>query len=304
MYRSILIYTFLIGGQLPLWAQNNGVQGLLNPSESFNPQRLHTVILSEVVLTSTVALALNYLWYRKFPHSCFHFFNDNDEWLNMDKLGHATTAYNVAAVQNDLMRSSGLNTRQSSLIGALTGLGMLTIVEVFDGISQKWGFSKGDMLANLAGSALFVMQQALWKRQKMALRFSYHNSIYSKYNPDELGRNFFERWIKDYNGQTYWLSFNASSFLPSSTRIPRWANVDIGYSAEGMIGARSNPSSINEIKIPEFNRFRKLYFSIDAVFKNNDTNVYPGWPNILKVPSPVLEWKLNGSRPRLIPLYF
>ena len=54
------------------------------PSPTYNPHRATGVIIGESVLATTVTLWLNYLWYKKFPHSKFHFFNDNDEWLNMD----------------------------------------------------------------------------------------------------------------------------------------------------------------------------------------------------------------------------
>ena len=94
-------------------------------------------------------IGLHYLWYKKFPHSRFHLFNDNAEWLNMDKAGHATTAYNISALQYNTMRWCGINNNRSAWIGGLTALGFQTVIEIFDGFSQKWGFSTGDMLANI-----------------------------------------------------------------------------------------------------------------------------------------------------------
>src|SRR5690349_20178397 len=35
-------------------------------------------------------------WYKDYPQSSFHLFNDGDEWLQMDKAGHAGSAYYLA----------------------------------------------------------------------------------------------------------------------------------------------------------------------------------------------------------------
>ncbi len=34
--------------------------------------------------------------------------------------------------------------------------------------------------------------------------------------------------LKDYNGQTYWLSFNVASFLPTNSGFPYWLNMSLG----------------------------------------------------------------------------
>src|ERR1700733_13513679 len=130
-------------------------QDFFKPSATYNPGRVNGVILAESAIGTVVTIGLNFLWYKKFPHSRFHYFNDNDEWLNMDKVGHATPAYNIAAIQGDLLRWGGVRPGTSSLMGTLTGLGFMTMIEVMDGHSEKWGFSKGDMLANLAGCLLY-----------------------------------------------------------------------------------------------------------------------------------------------------
>ena len=90
---------FLFFCLLNLNAQIEKEPILLNQSAEFNSKRLTTVIISETALASIVTVGLQYLWYKKYPKSSFHFFDDNDEWLQMDKMGHATTAYNISAVQ-------------------------------------------------------------------------------------------------------------------------------------------------------------------------------------------------------------
>ena len=234
------------------------------PADTYNAPRARGIIITEAIAGTAITVGLNYLWYKKFPHSRFHFFNDNNEWLGMDKVGHATTTYNIAAIQSDLLRWAGIRPGQAALIGSITGLAFMTMIEIMDGHSVKWGFSKGDMLANIAGCLLFEGQQLLWRGQRLSLKYSYHATIFPQHNPDELGHNWLQSMLKDYNGQTYWLSVNIGSFLPASSRFPKWLNLSAGYGAEGMIGAVRNPSQINNHPIPAFDRYRQFYFSFDT----------------------------------------
>jgi hypothetical protein len=269
---------------------------------------LRGVVISEIAGGLLISTGLYFLWYRKHPRSSFHFFNDNGEWLQMDKMGHLTTAYNIAAVQYDLMRWCGVNNDASIAIGSLTALGYMSIIEVLDGFSSKWGFSNGDMLANLLGTALFAGQQKFWGEQRAAMKFSYHASIYPRYYPEELGRNWISRILKDYNGQTYWLSFNIKSFLSAKNDFPSWLNMSFGYGAEGMIGARTNPTVLNGQPIPAFPRYRQFYFAPDVdllrVPSNSQFfNTAAYFTRFIKFPAPALEWN-TLKRVAFRPLYF
>jgi hypothetical protein len=273
-------------------AQNldNGISG----------PRFRTVVITEAIVTTAGMIGLHYLWYKKFPKSRFHLFNDNAEWLSMDKIGHAATGYNISGIQYDMMRWSGANNRQAAWIGGLTAFGLQTIVEIFDGYSKHWGFSKGDMLANILGSGLFVGQQLAWGEQRMRLKFSFHKTIYAKYNPAELGKDKWQSWLKDYNGQTYWLSINPGSFMKSNSDFPKWLNASFGISADGMIGARYNPDKIGNVIVPSFKRERKFLFSLDADLKRINNNAdgpqtLISIPNIFKIPAPALEFKKSAG---------
>jgi hypothetical protein len=60
-------------------------------------------------------------------------------------------------------------------------------------------------------------------------KFSFHTTQY-QYRPNVLGSSLAEQMLKDYNGQTYWLSVNLHSFYKGS-KIPKWLNLAIGYGA-------------------------------------------------------------------------
>ncbi len=265
------------------------------PESKFNQARFNTVVITETVLSTIGLIGLNYLWYKKFPHSRFHFFNDGKEWLNMDKAGHATTAYNMSTLQYNMMRWSGVKNNTAIWVGGLTALGFQTIIEILDGYSTKWGFSVTDMLANILGTTLFMSQQFAFNEQRVQLKFSFHKTIYPAYYPAGLGKNKWQSWLKDYNGQTYWLTINPSTFMKTNTGFPKWLNASFGYGAEGMIGANNNPSIINGKAIPHFERYRQFYFSLDADLnridlKNTSPKALLSLPRLIKIPFPALEF--------------
>ena len=103
-----------------------------------------------------------------------------------------------------------------------------------------------------------------------------------------------EEILKDYNGQTYWLSANVHSFFKES-KIPRWLNVAIGYGADGMLTARSEPFD-TPLNVSE--RSRQLYLSLDVDLTKIKTNSHVlktlfDVLNVIKVPFPTLE--LDGK---------
>lgn len=303
VYKLIVVIIFFSFLHSNVSAQNLQEQGLLPASASFNRQRFNIVVISEASLTTLATIGLQYLWYKKFPKSRFHFFNDNQEWLNMDKVGHSTSAYNIAAFQYNMMRWSGVNKTSSLWVGIGSALAYMSMIEISDGFSAQWGFSPGDMIANISGITIFGLQQSIWHQQRIMMQYSYHNTIFQKYHPGELGTNLPERMLKDYNGQSYWLSFNLSSFM-GKTNFPKWITANFGYGATGMTGAITNPTNVDGKTIPSFARQRKLFFGIDGAFTANKSITYPSWFNIFKIPSPAIEWNLALDKVSFKPIYY
>ena len=271
---------------------------------SFNPTKFYTIIGVESALYAGSMTGLWYAWYDDYSSGQFHFFNDNAEWLQMDKLGHAQTSYFFGKIGYDFMRGAGINKSKSLIYGGGIGFFYLSTVEVLDGFSKGWGFSWGDMAANALGTALFVSQQSFFDRQILSVKYSYYPSQYSVYRPNVLGNNHLQRLIKDYNGQTYWLSANISAFLPKESSFPKWLNVAFGYGADGLLGGFSNPVSTD---IPLFDRNRNFYLSLDLdltqipvdnVWLKSLLHVF----SFIKIPFPSLEFGSDGVK--FHPIYF
>lgn len=255
------------------------------------------MVISEVSLGTAALVGLNQVWYADYPKSDFHFINDNAEWLQMDKAGHVFSAYHLGSFGANAMKWTGANQQSQLLYGATLGLAFLTTVEVFDGCSANWGASLGDVVANVSGTALYVSQELLWKEQRIVPKFSFHTTPYAAARPEVLGSSLQEQILKDYNGQTYWLSFNMHSFLPKS-KVPKWLNVAVGYGAEGMI--TGNDAFVNTIFLPESQRYRQFYLSLDVDLTKIETKSHflktiLTICNTIKIPAPTFEIKGSGG---------
>lgn len=299
---SIFIF-YVLGFLFPVNLQAQ----ILESDSIFHKKRFYTVVAVEASLWSASLIGLNYAWYKDYQGDGFHLFDDSKEWLQVDKFGHATTTYYIGKVGYDMLRWSGVSEKKSILYGGSLGFFYMSAIEIFDGYSSGWGFSWSDMAANVLGSGLFMGQQALWGEQRMSMKYSFHTTQYAQYRPNILGRTISEQMVKDYNGHTYWLSVNVNSFLKSSSRFPKWINLALGYGAEGMLGGFENPSEIDGVPLPYFDRYRQYYFSLDvdlsripthSKFLRSVLNVL----SFIKIPMPTVEFSKKGIE--FYPLYF
>ena len=296
-----LLILFLIGFQ-PVFSQNK-IDSFLKPSDSLNIKRQNTVIISEAVLSSGTLIGLNQLWYTDYPKSDFHFINDNSEWLQMDKVGHSFSSYHLGRFGAEMLQWSGASKKNQLVYGAGLGFAFLTAVEVFDGFSAEWGASSGDIIANASGTALYVSQELLWKEQRITPKFSFHTTQYSNQRPEVLGSSLTEQILKDYNGQTYWLSVNLYSFSKDS-KIPKWLNLALGYGGDGMITGNKENYGQNLASNPQ--RFRQYYLSLDVDLTKIETKSHFlqtifSVLNTIKIPAPTIEIRqFNGIKWHLI----
>ncbi len=204
--------------------------------------------------------------------------------------------------------------RASIITGGLLALLFQSTLEVYDGYSEGWGFSKGDMVGNIAGTALFVGQQFGAGQQVVTMRYGFRKTIFPPYRPNLLGKTTGQQMLKDYNGQQYWLSVNLASTLPVGPSFPRWLNLAVGYSGSGMIGGHENPptrdAAGNDVK---FERYRQFFLSPDADLSriNQPDPLRPqpwqrfvGTAQFFKIPAPSLEYnRVKGIRfhPLILP---
>lgn len=246
---------------------------------------------------------LSTAWYNDYPRSSFHFFNDNGEWQQVDKAGHAWTAYQTSRLTTGLWRWAGVSPYNAVLLGTGSSLLYMLSIEYLDGRSAAWGWSWGDAGADIFGASLFALQQWRWKEQRISLKFSSSPKNYSepdleKRADDLFGRSFQGRLLKDYNAQTYWLSASLQSFFPQAP-LPAWLNVSVGYGAEGLFGGYENMARDKSGSVVfdrrDIKRYRQWFLAPDVDLTKIKTKskvlktVFSAF-NVLKFPAPALEF--------------
>ena len=237
---------------------------------SSNKKRIRLMTLANVAGYSLATYGFYNAWYKNQPTTSFHFFNDNAEWLQVDKAGHVYGAYIGSRASMELWRWTGISRNKRIWLGGLSGLAFQTIIETFDGFGKDWGWSWGDVGANAFGSGLLMGQEFLWNEQRIDVKFSFHRRNYNEpmlsERADSLyGTSILNRMVKDYNGQTYWLSANIKSFFPKAN-VPSWLNIAVGYGAEGMFEGRKNiwkDRNGNTIDRTDIDRYRQWYIAPD-----------------------------------------
>jgi hypothetical protein len=199
---------------------------------------------TNVIVYGTAMIGLYSAWYKNYPQSKLHTFNDIGEWNQMDKYGHMYSAYAESKVSMELWRWTGIDRKKRIWLGGMSGAMYQTVIEVLDGFSAEWGWSWGDFAANIAGSGLLISQELAWDEQRIQMKWSFHRKKYEDQSLDErsdalFGKSNLERFLKDYNGQTYWLSVSPKSFFPHSN-YPAWLQISVGVGAEGLFGGHKN----------------------------------------------------------------
>ncbi len=256
----------------------NNLADTLTPKQIKSRTRLITAV--NVVGYGGIMTALAAAWYKDYTKTKLHSFNDSREWQQMDKVGHFYGTWVETLANNEAWKWTGMERKKRIWISGLTSFAFQTTIEYLDGKSAEWGWSWADFGANVLGSGTFVAQELAWNEQRIKLKWSFHRKKYDdpalNQRSNELyGKSSPERFLKDYNGQTYWASINLKSFFPK-TNIPNWLILSVGYGADGMFGGEENIAKDANGNITfdrrDIKRYRQWYLAPDIDLTKIKTN--------------------------------
>lgn len=284
-------------------------------SYPFNKKKVKQVAITNIAAYSTAMIGLYTAWYKDYPQSKFHTFNDAGEWMQMDKIGHTFSAYAESKASMELWRRTGISRKKMIWLGGMSGAAYQTVIEVLDGFSAEWGWSWADIGANFLGSGLLVAQELQWNEQRIQLKWSFHPKQYKdpvlKQRANNLfGRSPLESFLKDYNGQTYWLSTGIKTWIPTSN-LPDWLQISFGTGIEGVFGGRQNLATDKNGNVifdrRDVQRVRQWYLAPDVDLTKIKTRkrgirMALNMLNVIKFPAPALEY--SRGKFRFHPLYF
>lgn len=304
----------------PIISQNKIFVDFWKAADTLQKNRLTTLVAASAITYIGTTLAFNELWYKSYPRVKFHLKDDWILWEQVDKYGHAFSAYQSAKMGYNIFEWTGLYDKKAVFIGTGISIALMNTLEIMDGFSKGWGFSLYDAGFNTFGTSLFTSQQLGWKEQRISLKWS---STRPKYTTTPIatndptffgsqqyaaeghyGKYFWEYAFKDYNAMTIWASISPASFFMNSEKqsILRSMCLSIGFGGENIYGAAYNnyhdkKGRITSIGLP---RYKQFYLSIDL-----NTEMIPTKSRILrtvfkainfiKIPAPALEINTLGQ---------
>jgi len=279
--------------------------------DTINSIKRKKIYYTGLISSYTASITFLYFsWYKSYDKTSFHFFDDSEEWMQMDKAGHFYTSYQLNKAIYNSMLWSGYNKKTALILSSIKSFLMMNSIEIFDSFSKKWGFSVSDVFANTAGIATSFIEKK-YSIDFVSFKFSFHYTNLPNLRSEALGKNKIEQIIKDYNGQTYWISLNFSDILNYNKL--KWINISFGYSAYNMIYARTNDQVINNLNI-DYSRllfdkipYRRFFVSLDInpkhiKVKNKLIGSILKTFNFIKFPFPTLE--INKYTTKFHIIYF
>ncbi len=310
-YKLLTSVVIVIAISSPTFAQKDSVrlinhleQNSTNFAKAIQGSRPHVIHYDRrklIITTSIVAAAytgsmivLGESWYKNQERESFHFFNDAAEWKQMDKVGHTFATWQVSAHGASLLRNCGVDRLRSARIASIASFAMISSIEVYDGFASGYGASWSDLGANAVGALGYFIQESVWGELRITPKYSFHFTSLAAVRPALLGDGI-EEILKDYNGQTQWLSFDIKKFAKNS-RWPAWLNVAGGYGAENMISARD----ASNIELG-YDPYRQYYLSLDVNWKaiparSRFLKTVFTIVDMVKFPAPAFEVSRKGMR--------
>ncbi len=191
------------------------------------------------------AYGMNQWWEEgftgKFRTESEGWFGQDTKYGGADKLGHAFFSYAGARLLTQGFEALGNEGGQAQRLGFWSALGIMTAVEVLDGYSKQYSFSREDAIMNVLGAGLgYLMERSPEFDRLVDFRLLYKPSEGKGYEPGG-----------DYSGQTYLMVAKASG-VPAlrENSVLRYFELAAGYGTRGY----EDP--------PGVPRQRNLYFGI------------------------------------------
>lgn len=191
-----------------------------------------------------------FAWYRGRSLTDEIIFHD-EGWFGLDtyaggadKLGHMFSNYAIARGTTQILRGSGWHPVTASLVSSGLTLSFFTMLEIKDGFHRGFGFSWGDMVANVTGN---VLAQSMENIPALDERFD----IRLEYQPtpefvDMLIQNGVVDAAEDYSGQTFMLVYHLGTvpFLVDELELewPRYFDLAVGFQAINFLPRLDDPS--------------------------------------------------------------
>ena len=241
--RYLLVFLFSI---LFTFVNAQSTDSIVNTTNVSNQDSIQKINYKDLAVVGTIIpvtatgvyIYLNNAWWadKRVP---FHI-TDKLELkyaLNLDKAGHFMSSCFVSTIFSDVLLLTGIPEKYSVWGGASLSFINATIVEIKDGFSPYWGFSKYDELANLSGALYPVLQYYVpfFRNIDFCWSYDFSHPSYYKSMPGHENKSF----IDDYERQNFWMTFDVANMFyedKNHKKFPYFLDPGFGMSAQNIDG--------------------------------------------------------------------
>jgi hypothetical protein len=211
------------------------VQSLADVSEARVPEKASTgftkeqkaVMLNVGVVAAVAAYGVGFWdYFQTAPKANSEgWFGRTTDDGGMDKLGHFWMTYSVSHLYSYLYRWWDFSPEDANALGALSGLGIQTAMELGDAFSGGYGFSYEDAIMNTVGAgAAYLLGRYPAIARKIDFRM--------EYKPRSLG-DLTDDVLTDYENQRYLIALKLDGFDAFHDSYLSYLELHAGYQARG-----------------------------------------------------------------------
>ena len=223
----------------------------------------------------------------------FHFGNDFDYALNLDKGGHAFSGQLMGEFFYDGLTWSGFSHNAARGFAGLGAFLTHVAIDVKDGYAPEWGFSAVDVLSDTAGG-FWPWLQELWSPlDAIEFKASYWKNSNTYW---ERGGTSSGVFTDDYVNWTFWASWRVERALPKAAARfwPDWLCLAFGFSIDD--------SAVLSRADGEREFYVALDWDLEEIFKPESRALkrLVSYANTIKLPSPAVRLYPSHRRELLL----
>ncbi len=234
------------------WRPNESTDFRYSDAALRAPTRLRQAVSLGAITTfwSSVGLWTYFAWYgnqAKAPFAFVHegWFGGDTYAGGADKAGHLFGSYVAVRATAQELQRGGLGAGLSATLASLGALAFFVGIEVKDGFHRSFGFSTGDLLADLAGigaANLFLLNPRV--DELLDLRMHYWPSQEYRRRVVRGDVDTFE----DYTGMEFglWLHLGSLDAVRLRPRfdVLRYVDLGVGYATDNFKPSPSDPAAV------------------------------------------------------------
>ncbi|MBI5610881.1 MAG: DUF2279 domain-containing protein [Deltaproteobacteria bacterium] len=234
------------------WRPNESTDFRYGEAARRPPTRAHQMVSLGSITTfwSAVGLWTYFAWYGNQTKAPFAF--SHEGWFGgdtyaggADKLGHMFGSYVAVRATAQELQRGGVSSGASAALASIGALAFFVGIEVKDGYHRSFGFSGGDMVADLVGiglANLFLLNPRVDELLDLRMQYWPSREYRSRLLRGDIDT------LEDYTGMEFglWLHLGSLALVKQRPHfeVLRYVDLGIGYATDNFKPTPTDPDAI------------------------------------------------------------